>query len=175
MSILNDVAHAIFNNLYLHERNLPCETIDVCDKFGVIPGYYLKRHMKKLGIKKSHIKFVCVNLYKLKTLRILIDVLDPKIKMSNFLKHIILSSITSNDLSKKIDILKSGLCITEIYAIMTYLNVGCLIFDKEKAVYYDNNPSSNNVIVFRFNDSSNLDFCGVYDSINSIVNHRDIF
>jgi hypothetical protein len=173
LSILSELPSQVYKNLMLHERILNDETLQHTDKFGVIPGGYMKKSLRAMHIKKNDYKCTCINVYKLKALRLLRDkfedhfytVYAKRLKLTNFLEHIVISATLSDDLSSKIHVLKRGISILEVYAIMKYLRVNCIIFDRRKAVQYTLSEFNESVIVFRFNNSLDLDYCGAYENI----------
>lgn len=177
LSILSEVRSEIYKNLNLYQRLLSDETLPMNDKFGMIPGYYMKRSLKSMDIKKSQYKYVCINLYKLKTLRLLADkfsdhfdlVYNKRLRLTHFLKHAAMGAVMTDDLSSKIDVLKRGLSINEVYAIMKYLKINCVIFDKKKTIKYTLSEFNDAVMVFRFNNSLDIDFCGSYDNIYKMI------
>lgn len=173
LSILSEIPSQIYKNLRLHERVLTNETLKASDKFGVIPAFYMKKSLQTMFIKKSDYKYTCINVYKLKTLRLLTDqfeghfysVYNKQLKLTHFLKHVVISATLSDELSSKIDVLKRGISILDAYSIMKYLRVNCIVFDKQRAIQYTLSEFNESVMVFRFNNSLDLDYCGSYDNI----------
>lgn len=173
LSIFSEVPSQIYKNLELHHKTLANETLKGSDKFGMIPSYNMKKSLLPLKIKKSDLKYVCVNAYKIKTIRLLIDtfhdhflnVYNKRLRFKGLLKCMIFSATTNDELTSKIEVLKHGITILEVYAIMKYLQINCVLFDRHKTIQYTLSEFNEAVIVFRFNNSLDLDFCGSYENI----------
>lgn len=173
LSIFSEVPSEIYSKLGLHFKTFTGETIPANDKFGMIQSYFVKKPLQLLKIKKADLKYVCINQYKIKTIRLLIEkfrdhfstVYNKRLRFGGLLKCMIFSATTNNELTSKIEILKCGITILEVYAIMKYLQINCILFDQKKAIQYTLSTFNESVMVFRFNNSLDLDYCGSYDSI----------
>jgi hypothetical protein len=173
LSILSEIPSQIYKDLRLHERVLVDETLQLSDKFGVIPAFYMKKSLQAMSIKKADYKYTCINVYKLKALRLLTDKFqdhfyneyNKQLKLTHFLEHIVISATLSDELASKINVLKRGISILDVYSIMKYLRINCIVFDKQRAIQYTLSEINESVMVFRFNNSLDMDYCGSYDTI----------
>ena len=166
LSIFSEVPSQIYENLDLHNKTLAGESLQANDKFGMIAANYMKKAILPLKIKKSELKYVCINVYKIKTIRLLIDkfhdhfsnVYNKRLRLKGLLKCMIFSATTNDELTSKIEVLKCGITILEVYAIMKYLQINCVLFDKHKTIQYTLSEFNEAVMVFRFNNSLDLDY-----------------
>lgn len=142
----------------------------------MIPGFSMRSTIRKMQIRKSDVKYVCINVYKIKVLKMIRDTFqeqyfvsqNKQLKLKSLLRYVVLSATINNELPTKIQVLKGGISILEVYAIMKYINTNCLIFDGTRAVHYKLTDNCEVLIVFRFNAANNLDFCGTYENIYDI-------
>lgn len=178
LSKLTDVPSQVYKNVGLYGRVFSNETLQQNDKFGVISYHHIKKILRLMRVKKSEYKYTCLNTYKIKTLRLLTNefsehffgVHNKDLRISKFVNYVVTSALMKDDLSSKIDVLKRGLSILEVYGIMKYLRVNCIIFDRTTAIEYKLNDFSEKLIAFRFNNSLDLDYCGTYDNIYKMTN-----
>lgn len=178
LSVLTDINHTIYRNALFHYKIFQFESPEYTDKFCVKPSSYIPKAVRKCGIQRRHLKYACVNTYKLWTLGLLIQEFGSHfyyhrgqpLTITRLLSRVTLHSIVDDTLSARLDILKRPLSLLEVYAFMKYTLVNCLLFDNCRAIHYHMSNYSEKIAIFRFNNPFDLNYCGSYENIYTLIN-----